>query len=62
MEEQMHYVAAHYWVTASDERPQLGLEGFIQTGSLEEAKQYLKIKQGKTRDKVKLFKLVEVEV
>ena len=39
----------------------LGIAGFIRTGSLEEAKQHLAFKQKDTRDKLKVYQLVEIE-
>lgn len=56
--EQIHYVAASFWNTK--EEKDVSLEGFVKTGSVSEAKQYLQEKQNNSKDNLKLYKLVEV--
>lgn len=58
--EQFNYIAAS--VRKSSNNKDLGLEGFIRYGSVEEAKKYLKEKQSGSSGTVKIFKLVEVDV
>ncbi len=56
--DQIHYVAASFW--DQDKQKDMSLEGFVKTGSVSEAKQYLQEKQNNSKDSLKLYKLVEM--
>lgn len=63
MESKIHYMAAIY-ANEKKEHEGLSLEDFIQTGTLEEATQYIqrRRKNKTTGQKVRLFQLVEMDV
>ena len=58
--EQFNFIAASY--RNSDKKNELGLEGFIRNGTIEDAKTYLKEKQNGSSGTIKIFKLIEVEI
>jgi hypothetical protein len=59
MDEKMYFVAAGVW---PGEKQDLSLEGFVRRGTMEDAKKYFEEKSKKNKDKIKLYKLVEIDV
>lgn len=62
MIEEIYYTAAEYRNIKNDKgQKELGIGDFFHTGTLAEAKEYIKKKQRDTNQNLKLFKLVEIE-
>jgi len=60
MKDQLFYVAGN--VDRFEDKSELHLGGFVQTGTVDEARRYLQEKQKNSQQKLKLFQLVEMEV
>jgi cytochrome c-type biogenesis protein CcmE len=60
MKEQLFYVAGN--IDTLNDKTDFRIGGFVQIGTMDQARQYLQQKQKGSQQKLKLFQLVEMEI
>ena len=60
MQQQIFFVAGH--VDRDEDQEEFRIGGFVQTGTLQQAQQYIAEKQRTSQNKLRLYQLTELEV
>ena len=60
MQEKIFYVAGH--VEHDEDKVDFRIGGFVQSGTLQEAQQYIAQKQRTSQNKLRLYQLTELQV